>query len=421
VTDYSPHHEPFQYYKSTSNPHHLAPSSDAMIGQTDQANHQYDLSSFTTALDAGNLPAVSFLKAPAYEDAHPGNSDPLDEQNFLTTQINQIEASTSWPSTAIVVAYDDSDGSYDHVAPTITNGSKTSDDAAICTSAPNAAAPLGGQQDRCGPSQRLPFLVISPFAKSNYVDHTRIAQTSIAQFIEQNWELPAIGGGSFDTTYGSIDSFFDFQDPQQQSIALKSDGELDTTAPVSVAPAPAFASAVSTSTTSSTYGKAAKIAFSVSSIGDVTGGGSVSAKVDGTTVGNAVLTGPTGSFTLPATLAVGSHTVVLTYTGSAHAQAATHTSTLTVAKAGTVTSAVAKKAKRKKETVTVTVSEPGSAIKPTGKVTGTVNGHAVAAKVLTNGTARFTIAVHSGRNKLKFTYHPTGSYLASTKSLVAKY
>ena len=46
MADYSPHHEPFQYYKSTANPNHLPPSSEAAIGHTDQANHQYDLSDF---------------------------------------------------------------------------------------------------------------------------------------------------------------------------------------------------------------------------------------------------------------------------------------------------------------------------------------------------------------------------------------
>ena len=64
VTDYSPHHEPFQYYKSTANPKHLPPSSEAAIGHTDQANHQYDISNFYQTLTAGNMPAVSFLKAP---------------------------------------------------------------------------------------------------------------------------------------------------------------------------------------------------------------------------------------------------------------------------------------------------------------------------------------------------------------------
>src|SRR4051794_36231740 len=78
--DYIPHHQPFMYYASTTNPHHLPPSSPDKIGLTDQANHQYDLSDFDTALQHDNLPSVSFLKPAAFEDAHPGNSDPLDEQ-----------------------------------------------------------------------------------------------------------------------------------------------------------------------------------------------------------------------------------------------------------------------------------------------------------------------------------------------------
>ena len=57
-----------------------------MIGKTDQANHQYDLTDFGTALKTGNLPAVSFLKAAEYQDGHAGYSDPLDEQNFLATR-----------------------------------------------------------------------------------------------------------------------------------------------------------------------------------------------------------------------------------------------------------------------------------------------------------------------------------------------
>jgi len=75
--DYVVHHEPFQYYQSTANRHHLPPSSVAMIGHSDQANHQYDLSDFWAAVQANNLSAVSYLKAPHYQDGHPGVSDPL--------------------------------------------------------------------------------------------------------------------------------------------------------------------------------------------------------------------------------------------------------------------------------------------------------------------------------------------------------
>ncbi|HEY0161124.1 MAG TPA: alkaline phosphatase family protein, partial [Edaphobacter sp.] len=81
--DYIPHHEPFQYYTSTANPKHLRPSSTRMIGYDDQANHQYDTDDFFTAVKAGNFPAVSFLKAPGYQDGHAGYSDPLDEQAFV--------------------------------------------------------------------------------------------------------------------------------------------------------------------------------------------------------------------------------------------------------------------------------------------------------------------------------------------------
>ena len=64
-----------------------------MIGHTDQANHQYDLTDFDTALAAGNLPAVSFLKAAAYQDGHAGYSDPLDEQRFLVAHDQRARSS----------------------------------------------------------------------------------------------------------------------------------------------------------------------------------------------------------------------------------------------------------------------------------------------------------------------------------------
>ena len=123
VSDYSAHHEPFQYYASTANPHHLAPSSVAMIGRSDQANHQCDLSSFWAAVDHGNMPAVSFLKAARYQDGHAGYSGPLDEQHFLVDTINRLQRSQDWSSTAVVIAYDDSDGWYDHqIGPEVHRG-----------------------------------------------------------------------------------------------------------------------------------------------------------------------------------------------------------------------------------------------------------------------------------------------------------
>jgi phospholipase C len=85
--DYIPHHQPFQYYPSTANPTHVRPTSVATIGQTDGANHQYDILDFYAAVQAGNFPSVSFLKAPGYQDGHAGYSDPLDEQHSGGNQL----------------------------------------------------------------------------------------------------------------------------------------------------------------------------------------------------------------------------------------------------------------------------------------------------------------------------------------------
>jgi phospholipase C len=119
IPDYTPYHEPFQYYTSTANPHHLPPSSVAMVGHSDRANHQYDLTDFWRAAQRGDLPSVSFLKARHFQDGHDGKSDPLDEQVFLVETINRLQRLRAWRSMAIVIAYDDPGGWYDHVFPPI--------------------------------------------------------------------------------------------------------------------------------------------------------------------------------------------------------------------------------------------------------------------------------------------------------------
>jgi phospholipase C len=220
IPDYVQHHEPFQYYASTQNLTHARPTSVAAIGTTDAANHQYDTNDFTAALAAGNLPAVSFLKAPAYQDGHPSNSDPLDEQAFVVNTINAIEESSFWSSTAIIIAYDDSDGWYDHVS-NLVNGSATTADvingAGVCISATAATAALPGltgtapAQGRCGYGPRQPLLVISPWAKANSIDSTVTDQSSITRFIEDTFlSSQRIGGGSFDSIAGSLNNMFNF-------------------------------------------------------------------------------------------------------------------------------------------------------------------------------------------------------------------
>jgi len=237
--DYIQHHQPFQYYATTQNLKHLRPSSELAIGFSnipgsttpDPANHQYDTSDFFTALQLNNLPSVSFLKAPGYEDGHPGYSDPLDEQRFIIQVVNAVMSSPEWSSTAIVITYDDSDGWYDHQMPPIVNPSSSSlvdalGGTGVCTGVSGATSqqgittlstPLLGNDGnpalgRCGYGTRIPFVVISPYAKTNYIDHTLIDQSSVIRFIEDNW----LGGeriqpgGSFDTIAGSIENMFTF-------------------------------------------------------------------------------------------------------------------------------------------------------------------------------------------------------------------
>jgi phospholipase C len=214
TADYIAHHEPFQYYASTSNPKHLPPSSVAMVGKTDQANHQYDLTDFWAAADSGHLPSVSFLKAPGYQDGHAGYSDPIDEQAFLVQTINKLEKLPTWKNTAVVISYDDSDGWYDHQMGPIVNQSTDPANDALSTDGACGTLAAGATNDRCGYGPRLPLLVISPYAKANYVDHTVTDQTSILKFVEDNWKTGQVGGGSFDARAGSLTGMFDFSSQQ---------------------------------------------------------------------------------------------------------------------------------------------------------------------------------------------------------------
>jgi phospholipase C len=234
VNDYVQHHIWFQYFTSTANPTHLRPTSTAAIGFTnvpgtktvDPANHAYDINDFFTAVGAGNFPAVSFIKMEAFQDEHPGNSNSLDAQTGFVNLVNFLMQRPDWDSTAVILAYDDSDGWYDHAFSPVMHTSFSPSDT---LTAPGACGVVGTTEPtgvkglpvhgRCGPGTRLPFLVISPFAKQNYVSHVFITQASIPQFIEDNWlnseRLPA---GSFDATTGSIMDLFDFT--QKKSVTL---------------------------------------------------------------------------------------------------------------------------------------------------------------------------------------------------------
>ncbi|MGF6721311.1 phospholipase C [Paraburkholderia sp. GAS41] len=269
--DYVQHHAWFQYYASTQNLAHTRPTSVALIGHTDPldntatpVHHQYDVNDFFAAVSSGNYPSVSFLKAPSVADAHPGNSDPLDEQAFVASVVNFLQQQPDWKNTAVIVTYDDSDGWYDHQFATPTTSSfdsttvesagNSSDNkrsvtgadqvtsAGVCnaTGAVQGVGVNGGAVNgRCGPGTRIPLLVISPYAKPNYVDHTQITQASVVRFIEDNWLGGArLGQGSNDASAGSIMSLFNFSTTTPNPVLY-----LDPSQGTKVASPPASASA----------------------------------------------------------------------------------------------------------------------------------------------------------------------------------
>lgn len=198
--DYIPHHEPFNYFASTANPHHLEPSSNMFIGSTDRANHQYDLSNFYEAAKSSNLPAVSFIKPRGFEDGHGGYSNPIDEQRHIVNVINQLQQLPQWKNMAIIIIYDDTDGDYDHQIPP-----------KLQTEVLDGHRGFGG---------RIPMLVISPWSKVNYIDHTMLDQTSVTKFIEYNWGLTTIGKYTADNYAGSILNMFDFNHKLASKLKL---------------------------------------------------------------------------------------------------------------------------------------------------------------------------------------------------------
>jgi|SRR5579871_6855145 len=210
--NYNAHYAPFQYWQSTANPHHLPPLSAAMIGQTDQANHNYSLNDLLTIVaQGGTLPAVTFIKATSDQTGHPADGTPLQEQAFLAQTVNFLESLPQWSDMAILITYDDSDGWYDHVMPPIVNQSADpANDALAGSTGLCGTLAANAYNDRCGYGPRLPLIVISPFAKQNFVDHTLADQTSILRFVEDNWQLGRIGDQSMDAVAGSLLNLFNF-------------------------------------------------------------------------------------------------------------------------------------------------------------------------------------------------------------------
>jgi len=161
-------------------------------------------------LTNGNFPQVAFIERDSREglDEHPGAGNSVQKgAAYVAGIIGAFMSSSAWKDSVFFLVYDEGGGFYDHVPPVKT----VSPDAILPILSPNdtCAAMPGPTCDFVYTGFRIPNLVISPFAKEHYVDHTPIDTTAILRFIEIRFGLPSLT--KRDASQPDISFFFDFR------------------------------------------------------------------------------------------------------------------------------------------------------------------------------------------------------------------
>jgi phospholipase C len=164
------HHQPFAYFAN------FADGTQAKI------DHLKDTTDFFNALKTESLPAVSFIKPLGPDNEHPGYANLVRGQQYVADLVSAVQSSDYWEDTVILITYDENGGRWDHVAPPVA--------------------------DRWGPGSRVPLIIISPYAKRGFVDHTQYDTTSILKFIETRWNLAPLG--TRDAAATNLLNAFDF-------------------------------------------------------------------------------------------------------------------------------------------------------------------------------------------------------------------
>ena len=184
-------------------------SASIMTNPALRKNVQNGLGNFVQDARNGTLPAVSFLK-PGDDDGHPGYSTLYSYENFVARAVTAIQNNPSlWRSTAIFITEDETGGYYDsgYIQPVSFFGD--------------------------GP--RVPMIVVSPYSRQGFVDHTYNDHVSVLKFIEANWDLAPLTSFSEDNlpnpaplvyvpknrpAIGDLMTMFDFKDPHFAAIKL---------------------------------------------------------------------------------------------------------------------------------------------------------------------------------------------------------
>jgi phospholipase C len=174
-----------------------------------KGDHIQSMSTFSAQARSGTLPQVAFLDGQITEDVNGDDEHPPADiqtgQRWVSDAVHDLFASPQWKQLALFIAYDEHGGLYDHVPPP--PACKPDGLEPVLESREDQAQP--GHFDRYG--MRVPFMVVSPFAKRSFVSHKTYDHTSITRFIETRFKLPALT--SRDANADPLFDFFDFQNP----------------------------------------------------------------------------------------------------------------------------------------------------------------------------------------------------------------
>jgi acid phosphatase len=160
VPNFQTHHAPFNYYRT------YAPGTPARTEHLRDGG--LDGVEFIKAIDAGKLPQVAFYKPQGNLNEHPGYTDVASGDRHIANVVAHLQKSPQWRHMLVIVTYDENGGQWDHVAP-----------------------PKG---DRWGPGSRIPAIIVSPYARRGYVDHTMYDTASILRFLTKRFDLPTLPG-----------------------------------------------------------------------------------------------------------------------------------------------------------------------------------------------------------------------------------
>jgi len=149
------HHQVFAMFEKTA------------LGTPGAKAHLKDETDFVADIHSGRLPQVAFFKPIGEDNEHPVYTNVTSGEHHTRDLLRMIEKSPLWKDSLVIITYDENGGLWDHVAPP--------------------------KIDRWGPGARVPTLLISPFAKKGYVDHTTYDTTSILELIEARFGLVPLG------------------------------------------------------------------------------------------------------------------------------------------------------------------------------------------------------------------------------------